>query len=368
MIRFDNPGALWLLTLILPLLLLYLLKRKRREILVPSTLLWKKAVEDARASTPFQKLRSSLLLLLQVLILVLLTAILSRPHFLQTSQSSMQWILAIDSSASMSSTDEKPDRFNIAKEKLLDALKEIPTNDEVMLMNFSSSTSIIQPFTRNHSIVRTKLVELHAEDVAGDWQQLAQILEPLYRQKPAPRILIASDFANFPENLKQELHFDPLYSGKSGENVAITRAALEPLPENPKNQALFYEIKNFGKEGRSIDVEIRLNSEVMDAYQARLEPSQAINRSAELIIEAPAEIKILVQPEDAFRLDNDFVLNVVPQEKIPLQLEAQNPFLERALGVLPSIKISPAGDPGCGIEIWRGTEFTNGTLFHFRFR
>src|SRR5262245_18844203 len=245
MIRFDNPAALWLLTLIIPLLLLYLLKRKRREVRVPSTLLWKKAVEDARANTPFQKLRSSLLLLLQILILVLLTAILSQPHFLQTSQSSMQWILAIDTSASMTSTDEKPDRFTIAKNKLIDSLKEIPTNDEVMLMNFSSNTSIIQPFTRNHSLVQNKLMKLKAEDVAGDWHQLAQILEPLYKQKPAPRILVASDFANFPDDLKKNLRFDPLYSGKTGENVSITRAALEALPENPTNQVLFYEIKNF---------------------------------------------------------------------------------------------------------------------------
>ena len=52
-----------------PLVLLYLLKQKRPDLQISSTILWARTLADMRASTPFQKLRRHLLLLLQLIIL-----------------------------------------------------------------------------------------------------------------------------------------------------------------------------------------------------------------------------------------------------------------------------------------------------------
>src|SRR5215218_7356499 len=84
------------------LLILYFLKLRRREMTVPSTLLWKKAIQDLQVNAPFQKLRRNLLLLLQLLLLLLLLLALSRPVANYKPGAGESTVIVIDRSASMS--------------------------------------------------------------------------------------------------------------------------------------------------------------------------------------------------------------------------------------------------------------------------
>ena len=57
----------WLMILAVPpaVLSLYFLKLKRKEIAVPSTLLWRRTLEDVHVNSIWQRLRKNLLLYLQ---------------------------------------------------------------------------------------------------------------------------------------------------------------------------------------------------------------------------------------------------------------------------------------------------------------
>src|SRR3954449_2056 len=105
--KFLNPwAALAGAAIFIPLLLiLYFLKLRRREMTVPSTLLWKKAIQDLQVNAPFQKLRRNLLLLLQLLLLLLLLLALSRPVTNFTPGAGKTTVILIDRSASMAAKD-----------------------------------------------------------------------------------------------------------------------------------------------------------------------------------------------------------------------------------------------------------------------
>ena len=55
----NAPALLYLLT-IPPVVLLYFLRLRRKDRVVPSTLLWESSTADLQANSPFQKLRNNL--------------------------------------------------------------------------------------------------------------------------------------------------------------------------------------------------------------------------------------------------------------------------------------------------------------------
>ena len=73
------PAALALSALAIPIVIFYMLKLRRREVTVSSTLLWQMVLRDRQANAPWQRLRRNLLLLLQLLILAALILALARP-------------------------------------------------------------------------------------------------------------------------------------------------------------------------------------------------------------------------------------------------------------------------------------------------
>jgi Ca-activated chloride channel homolog len=358
MIQFAHPAALWLLTLIIPIVLLYLLKQKRREVEVPSVMLWKQAIEDLRAHTPFQKLRTNLLLLLQILIILLLTAVLAQPYLPKGVRESQKVILVLDASASMKARDIKPDRFHVAKNELGKILDGLSPSHQVMLITLSSRASILETFTTNIDAVKKTLSNIKPQDVAGDWQELLLLLQPLSKTNPRPRIVIASDFSDMPSNLGSEIPFDPLPVGKESQNIGIVRAVLQPLPENPTQQLLFYQLKNFGNRSADVNVGIHSDSGLIDAFHSSIAPQKQEDRTIELNVQQPMLLRIQIENKDVFPLDNDFVLWAKPSVAYAVQMYLKDVFLMKALQALPSVRlqdhapviISNRENPSAGIE------------------
>src|SRR5213083_1770522 len=117
---FLNPWTAALAgAIVIPsLLVLYFLKLRRRELVISSTLLWKKAIQDLQVNAPFQKLRRNLLLILQLLLLALLCLALSRPVSNYTPGAGKTSIILIDRSASMNAIEANgKTRLDEAKRK-----------------------------------------------------------------------------------------------------------------------------------------------------------------------------------------------------------------------------------------------------------
>ena len=104
--------------LIVPVIVaLYFLKVRRPQVPVSSTLLWRSLTRDRQASVPWQRLRFSWLLVLQLLAAMALVLALMRPAHSTPAPLAAHTILMVDTSAPMQTTDVHPSRFAEARRR-----------------------------------------------------------------------------------------------------------------------------------------------------------------------------------------------------------------------------------------------------------
>src|SRR3954449_8663208 len=150
-VQFSTPlgGVAWGVLAGIPvaIIALYFLKLRRRPVQVPSTLLWRRSLEDLHVNSLFQRLRRNLLLFLQLLAVLLAMLALAGPRIRGTSGPGQRYVLAIDNSASMGATDVSPTRLARAKEQAKQVINGMESDDLAMVISFSDRARIVSNYT-----------------------------------------------------------------------------------------------------------------------------------------------------------------------------------------------------------------------------
>ena len=137
------PAALAFGIIIHIILLLYFMRPKRQERVVGSTLLWQQALQDLQASRPWQRLRITPLLLLQLLAAIVIVLVLSRPAIFTQSPISGDTIIILQTSASMQATDVAPNRFEAAKSQITDLIDGMGPGDHISLITMARTPQVL---------------------------------------------------------------------------------------------------------------------------------------------------------------------------------------------------------------------------------
>src|SRR5947209_13705569 len=140
---FLVPAALAFGIIIPIILLLYFMRPRRQDRVVGSTLLWQQALQDLQASRPWQRLRITPLLLLQLLAALVIVLILARPAIFLRSPISGDTIIILQASASMQATDVTPSRFEVAKSQVADLIAGLGSADHLSLIAMAHTPQVL---------------------------------------------------------------------------------------------------------------------------------------------------------------------------------------------------------------------------------
>lgn len=352
--NFLFPLGMAALGALVPLVVLYILKQRREEYRVPANFLWAQALEDLRANSLFQRLRTPLLLILQALaVLLFALAAAGASLRLNLGDDPRHVIVLLDRSQSMSATDETDgkSRFEVARELAKDAVGSLGGADELMIVGFTDDAEILSGFTTESGRLNDLLDELTPLDRASDPTEAFR-LAISYAQASTGfevEIIVLSDGA-FDTELPP-VAYPVTYAriGSSADNQGITSARVSRV--RGESVQVFVRVDNASVEAVDRTLSLREGGEVVDARAISLgaeEHKTVYFELAEPTGEDPVIVELRLDGKDALPRDDSVELVIRPTvprngllvERAP-SLYLTAPALSRLHPGLSVVAVSP---------------------------
>ncbi|MEN1681878.1 MAG: BatA and WFA domain-containing protein [Planctomycetota bacterium] len=379
--------AQWALLAAVPpaILALYFLKLRRVPVEVPSTYLWMRAIEDLHVNSLWQRLRKSLLLLLQLLLVALAMLALLRPGWQGTRLEGQQIIFVVDNSASMSATDGGGEgeasgatRLAVTKERVAALIDQMERDMSAMIISFNDSPTVVQALTDNRRLLKERLESIKPTSATTDLAGALRLADGLANpgqvplgedgleaevSEPTPYSLYLFTDGRFDAVEGFSLgNLDPVFvpvgEPETG-NLAITALNTRRNEARPEAKEAFVQVANYTAEPRSIVVDLALDSVYLESKRVDTPAGETASLTFSLADGATGQLEAKIDTDsreaagDRLPLDDNAFASV--DELAPgavLVVTPGNLVLETALCTGRAAKLS-------GIEIIRPSELEN---------
>jgi hypothetical protein len=334
---FVTPLFLALGLLAAPIIIPYMLRLRRREMVVSSTMLWQKLLRDREANAPWQRLRRNLLLFLQLLILGLLVVALARPYLPVPTVVNGSVVVVLDGSASMQATDVVPSRFAGAQEEVGRWINELGSGNQMTLILAGPAPVVLAAATDDRRVLHTALESAQPAATEADWPAALALAAGAIQGARDARLVIVSDGglpADLPP-LPEETIYIPL--GQQSENLAISALATRQSEAGPQ---LFAGVRNTGSRDQQGLLSIRFDGNLVDSRTVALSGGE----NATFTWDLPAGVATIAaelsnQTEDYLSLDDmAWAVHESGVNTRALIVSPGNIFLEQLFAILPGVE------------------------------
>jgi VWA domain-containing protein/aerotolerance regulator-like protein len=325
----------------------YMLRLRRRDVPVGSTFLWQQLVRDVEANAPWQRLRFSWLLLLQLLIALVVVIAAARPFITVSSDLAANVVLIVDTSASLGAHDPAGDRMALAQSAARRVIGDLPEGGRVTVVAADDSAHVLVSETDDRAAALAAIDRIEATELPGDLTDAFALASALAARDSASTVVVVTD-ANADRlpgvGIGAPVQVEQV--GTSDGNQAI--AALSALRRSGGAQLdLFVAVSNPSGVDATRRLEIYADGVLVDARELTVVAGQ---RAEALIATVPAATNLIearLAGEDALAVD-DRAFALVPQEGPvrALLVTEGNAYLESALALLPRLELYAVGPDG----------------------
>lgn len=321
-----TPIYLGFLALALPIILLFIIKPRRRRVLLPSLHIWERMARAREARDLLRKLKRLLSLLLHLLVLAGLAFALARPFFSERLVP-QRIILVLDTTTSMLAEDggatgserdakgRRRTRFEDAREYARKLAGDLSPEDRMTIVEAGAQPRVLLPFTSDRGRLRDALDAMEARPAASNLRAGLDLGLALARQLEAKRrevkeedkeafwtrreaesetlLVLVSDGTDttikrgitddasteprlpLPERTK--FHYVPVGTGKN-DNVSISAFAVRELLNSPGDHEVLATAHNHSAHELLVRPELFLDGEIHDSLPEILMPAGATVR------------------------------------------------------------------------------------------
>lgn len=350
---FLAPAYFGFLALIPIVVLLYLLKLRRTELVISSTMLWFRSLQDLTANAPFQRLRRNLLLFLQILVLLLVVFALARPYVKAMGMQGRNICIIIDHSASMQVVENGETRLEQAKAVVREMADNMARGDKMMIVAFADKASVLSELTDDTYRLRRAIDSIEAVDTSTRIRDAVLIVSSLSPDNPdvpaavsGLEVVLLSDgnIGDVEELGRGMANLTYRKVGTAVENAGIVTFNTRK-PEGAGEHQTLALVHNAGTAALETTVSLYFNDVLMSAFELSIPPGE----DREAVFAHPdlgeGVLRAELDVEDALETDNAAWLVLQPATRIKVLLvsdpnSASTYFLRRVFALEPRVDLS----------------------------
>ena len=346
MVNFANPAGIYALLALIPLIILYLIRPKPKELVIPSLMFLLQDRGIAKRHTFLKTILRDLLFLLHILALLGLAFAIADPIVnIPYDSAAKSTIIVLDMSASMHATDGRGSRFDRAAEAARNAVKGdtsvvLAENTPLLVQEAVSST-------RASAFLRSLSPKATATNL-GDAMMLAQDLSP----SGEGRVVVVSDFlvtdGPDPEVPKKVLEskgltVDFVDVGSGGSNVGIVDLAVDKFQTKVV-------VKNFDAEDRTIRLLVKNSGRTVHERTLTILPRSIESLSFDTL---PGVTVVEIPEKDDLLVDNQAFVSAPNATAVEIAVISNTPntFLENALISAGNVQLKKYEPPMTSSEV-----------------
>jgi Ca-activated chloride channel homolog len=325
----------------------YMLRLRRRDYPVGSTFLWQQLIRDVEANAPWQRLRFSWLLLVQLLIAAIVVLAAARPFSAASSDLAANVVLIVDTSASMATDANGEDRMALARDRARDVVGRLPQGGRVTVVAAADTATVLVSETDDREAAREAIDGIVATQLPGDLTDAFALASALAARDSDSTIVVVSDASG--DELPELGVGAPVIVELVGETDANQSvAALSALRRSGGAQLdLFVAVANPSTSEATRRLEIYADGALVDARELTIPPGQRSEALISTVPPAAATIEARLAGADALAADDRAFAIVPAQGRTRTLLVGEgNAYLENAMALLPRLELYAVGASG----------------------
>jgi Mg-chelatase subunit ChlD/uncharacterized membrane protein len=330
-----NPAGLWLALLAIPVIALHMLRPRRVPVAVSSTFLWRSLSRPVAAAKPWDRLRPSIPLILQLLIVALLALGFAQPVRLTDAPLAQHTVFMIDATGSMSARDGKPDRIGEAKSRALSLFDQLPAGGKASIVVIDRQPQVVLSGSSSREEFKAALDPIEATAGAGDFAAAFTLAAGLETPADPIGFVLLSD-GGLPQEQRKQILAGTAYErlGDSNNNRGIVRLSVEPRATALHTRLT---IKNAGA-ALTQPVRFDVDGATVDSRTVKVGERESVDVEVDLPL--GERVEAFLEGEDLVSADNHaYAIAHASRAARVLLVTEGNPFLEELLGVLPAFEV-----------------------------
>ena len=337
---FTNLWPLFLLLTIPPVIMLYILKRKYKEEVISSSLLWKEVYKNTRANTPWEKFKKNIMLLLQIIIILSVILALMSPFISMGGKSYKNIIMVIDNTASMNTIyDGSNSRLEQGKALAKEYLNSTKEGTNTYIISYDGTSNLLLNGDFNKSNAASIIDKISTSYGSGDISDVVSFVKAIGDGIGEEyEALIFTDKQAAISDINGRI----VYLGNSGLNGSVDNVSHKFVDDKVK---VIANVTNNGDSLYEGDFSLYNGEELVAVEGLTLQVGESKTLSFELDSLNSDYLKGELSRKDILMEDNTYY-HVVNENKVKkiLLVTDENVFLEKAFGVIENTEVYKTND------------------------